>query len=221
MNFFSKSCQRLLGLGLIFLNLAVSSDFAATPDSLSPLLSLIRKNYDPETSLSTKFSLTMYWSVREKEEKKQGRIILAPGDRFRVTVDGETFVSNGETFWHYSAYSAGAGQVTIKRLAAVDRAMLPSQIFARYIAAYSFRELERKKGVVQLAWKSDSGSTPYSAIRMEAKESSGRICRCVMTDRNNNTFTYVFTATAFGKKYSKETFEFTARKDTRIVDLRD
>ena len=35
--------------------------------SSSPLLSLIRKNYNPQTPLSTKFTLTLYWSVREKE----------------------------------------------------------------------------------------------------------------------------------------------------------
>jgi len=218
MNIFFKSINRFLGYILLSILFIVSSIVAATPDSLSPLLSLVRKNYNPETSLSTKFSLTIYWSVREKEEQKQGRIILAPGDRFRVTVSGETFVSNGETFWHCSA---GANQVTIKQLATVDRAMLPSQIFARYIAAYSFRELERKKGMVLLAWKCDSGSTPYSAIRMEAKATSGRISRCVMTDRNNNTFTYVFTGTTFGKKYARETFDFTIPKDTRIVDLRN
>jgi outer membrane lipoprotein-sorting protein len=214
-----KSPTGLWGISFFLILVALFSPFAdSTAITLSPLLSLIRKNYNPETPLSTKFSLTIYWSVREKEEKKQGRIILAPGDRFRVTVGGETFVSNGETFWHYSV---GASQATIKQLAAVDRATLPSQIFARYIAAYSFRELERKKGVVQLAWKCDSGGAPYSAIRLEAEETSGRIIRCVMTDRNNNTFTYVFTGTTFGKKYAQETFEFTIPKDARIVDLRN
>lgn len=191
--------------------------FADSTDSISPLLSILRKNYSPETPLSAKFSQTIYWSVREKEEKRKGRIILAPGDRFRVTLDKETFVSNGETFWQYSA---GTNQVVVKRLADVDRSTLPSQIFTRYIAAYPFREQGRKKGVAQIAWKSDSVDAPYTTIQLWVREVDGRITRCVLIDRNDNTFTYAFTAMVFGKNLPKEMFEFDVPKNVRIVDMR-
>lgn len=218
MNLFSKLNHRLLGLGLIILNLAVSSVHSdTTATTVSPLLSLLRKNYNPETPLSAKFSLTIYWSVREKEEKKKGTIILAPGDRFRITLGSETFVSNGETFWQYSPTT---NQVVVKRLADVDRTALPSRILDRSIAGYPFREVERKKDLVRLAWKSDSAGAPYSHIVVWVQETDGTISRCVMTDRNENTFTYVFSATTFGKNISKERFEFELPKNARIIDMR-
>ena len=217
MNPFYKSNHRFFGLGLLILNLVVPTVFAATPDSISPLLSLLRKNYGPEASFSTKFTLTICWNVREKEEKSKGRIVLAPGDRFRVTIDKETFVSDGET---YRQYSAGTNQVIVKNLADADRSTLPSQIFARYIAAYPFREVGRKKGCARFAWKSDSGETRYREIRVEVQEKGGRITRCVLTDNNSNTFTYTFSSTVFGEKFTKERFAFNAPKNARIVDMR-
>jgi outer membrane lipoprotein-sorting protein len=194
----------------------VFADTSAT--AVSPILSLLRKNYGPEASLSTKFTLTIYWNVREKEEKKRGKIVLAPGDRFRVTIDKETFVSDGETFRHYAA---GANQVIIKNLADVDRSTLPSQIFTRYITAYPFREVGRNKGVVRFSWKSDSGKTRYREIGVDVQEKGGRITRCVLTDNNGNLFTYTFSSTVFAKKFAQEGFAFNAPKNTRIVDMRE
>ena len=186
--------------------------------SSSPLLSLIRKNYNPQTPLSTKFTLTLYWSVREKEEKKQGSILLAPGDRFKVKAGEETFVSNGTAFWQYNDK---ANQVVVKPLAEVDRSTLPSQLFAGYIGACSFREVERKGGTALLSWKDDSAhSAYYTAIKVWVSIKNGCITKCALTDRNGNVFTYTFAATTFGKKFKNEEFEFAIPKNARIIDMR-
>jgi outer membrane lipoprotein-sorting protein len=207
------------GLLSLVVAIAVSSVDADTASSpVSPLLSLLRKNYSAETTLSTKFTQTIYWSVREKEEKKKkGSICLAPKDRFRVTIGSETFVSSGETFWQHSA---GTNQVVIKKLADVDRSAFPSEIFARYLSACPFREVGRKKDVVLFSWKSDSVETLYREIQVAVKEKAGLITRCVMTDHNGNIFTYAFSATVFGEKFPRERFEFNAPENARIVDMR-
>ena len=101
------------------MSVAGGSVFSDTAASSSPLLSLLRSNYSPGTALSTKFTLTIYWNVREKEEKKKGRIWLAPGDRFRVEIDNETFVCDGGTFRHFSA---GTNQLAGTNPESVDRA---------------------------------------------------------------------------------------------------
>ena len=213
-----KSHIRLWGYSFLLMLIAVSSACADTTATVvSPLLSLLRKNYSSEMSLSAKFKLTIYWSVREKGETKKGKIALAPGDRFRVTVDKETFVSDGETF---RQYSAGTNQLVVKRLADVDRTTLPSQIFARYLAAYPFRETGRKKGIVRFMWTSDSAGTPYKEIQVTVQEKGRCITRCVLTDNNGNTFTYDFAATVFGEKYPKGQFTFDVPKNARVVDMR-
>jgi outer membrane lipoprotein-sorting protein len=52
------------------------------------------------------------------------------------------------------------------------------------------------------------------------EEKVRRIARCVLTDHNDNTFTYDFAATVFGEKYPKGRFAFDAPKNARVVDLR-
>jgi outer membrane lipoprotein-sorting protein len=195
----------------------VSPLHAVSADTPSPLISLLRKNYDLSQSIATHYALTIYWSVRDKEEKRQGNISLAPGDRFCITAGDERFVSNGATYWHYTPQ---ANQVVIKNLKEVDLSLLPSQLFARFIVSCPFKQVRSEKGVAEFIWTSDSTGAPYRSIIVKVKEKDGRIATCVMTDRNGNLFTYTFTATALGKKIPGRTFEFAIPKSARIVDLR-
>jgi outer membrane lipoprotein-sorting protein len=214
----SIQTRRVRALALLITAAVFSSagaGSAAAPPS--PLFSLLRTNYGPDASLSAKFTLTIFWSVREKEEKIKGRIWLAPDDRFRVNIGKETYVSDGETFRHYTA---GANQLVIRDLADVDRSSLPSQILARYVAAYPFREVGREKGLVKFGWKSDSAGARYRTMEVDVEKKGGRIVRCVLTDNNGNVFTYLFSSTVFGEKVTKERFAFNAPKNARVVDMR-
>ncbi len=206
--------------GMVFMPFIFSISFAQAEGTAGPesLLSLIRKNYSPESSLSAQFSLTLFWSVREKQEKKRGSIALAAGNRFRIETDGETWVSDGSTFWDYTPASK---QVAIKRLADVDRSSLPSQIFTRYLTEFHFQEADKHNGLVELTAKDDAADAAYASIQLWAQEQTGRIDRCRMTDQSGNTFTYVFSGTRFGRNFSRETFEFAIPKSARIVDMRN
>jgi outer membrane lipoprotein-sorting protein len=204
-------------LTTLLLGAFVFPGIAGPEEGISPIVNLLRKNYDPKSTLSASYSLTIYWSVREKEEKRAGTIKIAPGDRFRITAGEETFVSNGETYWHSSPK---ANQVVIKRLVDVDISVLPSQLFARFIVSCPFKEQERANGVVRLAWTSDTSSTPYRSIAVWTKENIGRITKCVMTDRNGNVFTYTFTGTMLGTSIPGEAFRFAIPKKATVVDMR-
>jgi outer membrane lipoprotein-sorting protein len=201
----------------VLIGTIVSPLLAGSADTPSPLIRLLRKNYDPSQSIATHYALTIYWSVREKEEKRQGNISLASGDRFCITAGDERIISNGTTYWHYTPQ---ANQVVIKNLKEVDLSLLPSQLFARFIVSCPFKQVRSEKGVAEFIWTSDSTGAPYQSIIVKVKEKDGRIDACVMTDRNGNLFTYTFTATTLGKKIPGRTFEFAIPKSARIIDLR-
>ena len=215
-----RTTGQLIAGGIALMPLLFSFSFAQVDATARPesVLSLIRKNYSPESSLSTQFALTIFWNVRERQEKTKGNICLATGNRFRVQADGESWVSNGQTFWNYSP---GSQQVVIKRLADVDQSSLPSQIFNRYLIEFHFRAKEDRDGIVELSWNNDTASGPYTSILLRTHGQTGLIDRCVMTDHNGNTFTYVFSGTQFGRNFSKETFEFAIPKSAHIVDMRN
>jgi outer membrane lipoprotein-sorting protein len=201
----------------LFAAIAVFPLTSRAADAPSPLVALLRKNYDPSQSISTRYALTIYWSVREKEEKRQGTLSLASGDRFCITAGDERFVSDGTTYWHYTPQT---NQVVIKDLKTVDLSLLPSQLFARFIVSCPFKQVRSEKGMAELEWMSDSTNVPYRLISVKVKEKEGRITSCVLTDRNGNVFTYTFTATTLGKTIPGRTFEFAVPKSARVVDLR-
>lgn len=210
----TAAVSRIFLTGII---VAIASAFADITPSPLPLIELIRRQYNPGTPLETNFSLSIYWSVREKEEKKQGAFILAPGDRFRVTLGNETFVSNGTTLW---SHNGKANQVVVKALADVDLALHPSRLFTTTIGSYPFRESRRKGGITVLLWDRDSSTAAWTSIRLWVQTATGTIFKCVLTDRNNNIFTYSFSGTVFGKKTSPGAFEFVIPKNARVVDSR-
>lgn len=207
----------LAGIFTAVLTSATPSLSAGSDTSPSPLLSLVRKNYNKDTPMEADLALSIYWSVREKEEKKQGRIALAPGDCFRVTIGSETYVSDGKTLWDYNSR---ANQVVIKLLADVNLTLHPSSIFTNYIDACPFREQERKNETALLSWKTDSASAPYSSIRVWVRIKTGIITKCEMVDRNKNLFTYTFSGTVIGKKAPGEAFDFVIPKSAQVIDSR-
>ena len=214
-----KTAIKLLLVPCCILLIATPPSFAGSDATISPssLLTIVRRNYNQETPIESKLTQTIYWSVREKEDKKQGSIVLAPGDCFRVTVGSETYVSDGKTIW---TYNSKANQVVIRNLADVDLALHPSRLFVSYIGVYPFREKERTNGMALLSWSTDSSTVPYTSIRVWVQIKTGTITKCVMTDRNKNLFTYTFTNTVFGKKVPKEAFDFVIPKNAQVVDSR-
>jgi outer membrane lipoprotein-sorting protein len=214
-----NKAKLLIGIFSAAMAIAAGPSFAGSDATISPssLLALVRRNYNQETSIESKLTQTIYWSVREKEERKQGSIILAPDDCFRVTVGSETYVSNGKTIW---TYNSRANQVVIRNLADVDLAHHPSRLLTAYVEAYPFREKGRTGGTAQLSWSSDTSSAVYTSIRLWVEIKTGTITKCVLTDRNKNLFTYTFANTAFGRKVSKEAFDFVIPKNAQVVDSR-
>lgn len=49
------------------------------------------------------FELKTYWEIREKETKVKGKIVLAPENRFNISMGKMNFVSDGKTLWEYNS----------------------------------------------------------------------------------------------------------------------
>ena len=195
--------------------------YAMTPaqghaGSDSALLALVRANYNADASFATAFSVDQYSVVREKHLKKTGTADIAPGNRFRVGMSTDEWVSDGSSVW---AYSKPSNQVVIRRLDQVDESMLPSSVFSRYLAGGKFMVISRKAGVAQLETNGDSTAV-YSSVTIWVRESTGIIERGRMIDHNGNTTTYTFASTVFGRTFHKETFQFAIPKSAHVVDMR-
>jgi outer membrane lipoprotein-sorting protein len=185
-------------------------------------MALLRKNYGGASAVTAAFDLSIYWNIREKEEKKSGELLIAPGNKFRVTLGKEAFVSDGKTFWQYSEKNS---QVIIRNFSDIDASTVPSKFLLSFLSNHSFAEKQRNGSTVELFWdgkgKGAGTDDDYTAITTVADEKTGVIKTLKLTDKNDNIHTYTFKKTAFDKPPKDDTFQFKTPKGVEVLDMRE
>jgi outer membrane lipoprotein-sorting protein len=217
---FRKSpCGGFRGRALVFCNYILIMLFAIfcieTSAAEPAIMPQIRQKYNQKATISAQFDLDIFWSVREKSEHKTGSLIIAPQDRFKVELNGEVFVSNGDKFWHYTKSTS---QVTIENVAKIDLSSLPSNLLQKFLFNYSYIEKEKNASGTVLEWKKDpADNSVYTSIKIWAN-SSGVVTKLQMTDRNSNINTYTFHKTIFGGQVPAGTFDFQVPKNAQVLN---
>lgn len=182
------------------------------------VMELVKKKYTPQKTIQALFDMKIYWSVREREEHKSGKLYLAPANRFRVELENEVLVSDGNVFWQFSRRN---NQVIIKNLRSVDFSQLPSHLLSTYLTEYSYKEKERTSRETVLFWNADSASESfYTAIHVWVSTETGVVNKLQLTDKNENVHTYTFKKTVFGSKIPEKTFTFEVPDGIQVLDDR-
>ena len=213
--------MRFLTILTTFTILAAFAPAHAQTKAQEPaVMSLLRKNYSGVGAVTAAFDLSIYWSVREREEKKSGELLIAPGDRFKVTLGKEVFVCDGKTYWQYSEKNA---QVVIHNFSDIDASTLPSKLLSSFLSTRAFTQKQSVGGTAELVWSGGAGAADdgYTAITVVIEEKSGVIKTLKLTDENENVHTYTFKKTAFDKPPKNDVFRFNAPKGVEVVDMRD
>jgi outer membrane lipoprotein-sorting protein len=183
------------------------------------VMALVRKNYSGKTAISAQIELTTYWSVREKEEKKSGELFIVPGDKFRVSLGKEVFVSDGKNYYHLSERNS---QLVIRDLSDIDLSLHPSRLLSSFLTGRTFTEKERADGTVELVWNGKTGASGgYTSITAFVEEKSGTVKTLRLTDQDENINTYTFKKTVFDKQPSKDIFKLSVPKNVEVLDFRE
>ncbi len=204
--------QYIISISLILLGL--SQIVSATSDN--SLLTQLKKKYSTSSTIKADVQLKVWWQVREKGETKKGSLLLTSGDKFRVTLGNEVYVSDGTTCYQYHNVTK---LLQIKNLRDIDQSMLPSHIITSFIANYPLKEVSRTDKETHLEWKADSVASSYKSIDITV-DSKNNMKSLVLTDNNDNVFTYTFTKTEFGGTVPKGAFEFETPSDAQVNDAR-
>lgn len=185
------------------------------------LLSRVARNYGGAVSLSTNFDVTIFWKVREKQEIKHGKIVCAPGDRFRIELGDSRWVCDGTTLWQYDKTVA---QVIIRRLSSCDPSQLPSRMLSKYLTMYAFKEQKAKGKSTVFAWTGDSAIAPQKGearrISFTVDPKNATVKDLMVVDKSGNESTYTFHATTLGAFARPSVFSFDIPKGARVLDER-
>ena len=181
-------------------------------------MSRVARNYSGDVSLSTAFDVKIFWKIREKEETKHGKIVCAPGDRFRIELGDSKWVCDGTTLWQYDKT---VGQVIIGRLSSCDQSQLPSRMLSKYLTRYSFIEQGMKGKTVVFSWAIDSAGAQNKGeaqrITFTVDKKNAIVQELTVVDKSGNESNYTFHATTFGTQPSSA-FSFDIPKGTRVLD---
>lgn len=212
---FSRYTFRHLGMA----GLAMFTTFLATSVNAA-VIDDVRKLYGPSSVVDADIDMTIWWAVREKEEKKSGHLLLAPGDRFDVTLGESRWVCDGRILWQYSG---DANQVVIKRLLDIDLSAYPSQVLSTYLMKYSYSVDSQNEKEAVLSWKSDptNPDRDYRSITLSVDPRKAVVQKLEVVDTNGNRSTYLFRKTRFGIKIEPKTFTFAIPEGAHVLDVRD
>lgn len=200
---------------LLFLLMITSQVVSAEP----AVMALMRKKYSADSFIEVQFELNTWWSIREREEIKKGKLYIAPKDKFRVELGSETVVSDGLQYWHYNSKAA---QVIIDYVKNFDPTYQPSKLLSSFLTGYNYKETFHTENETTLQWYADSlaSETVYTKIEIQVNTRSGEVKTLKITDRNGNIQTYTFKKTVFGAKIPKEVFTFEVPDDIQVLDNR-
>lgn len=180
------------------------------------VLNVIRKKYGENSYVDMEFDLTIFWAIREKYEKKSGKLTYAPDDNFYLKLGHSTWISNGQTYWQYSDRT---NQVVIKGLLDVDVSMHPSSMLKNFLKK-SFKQDESNEKEIVLTFASNDKKSNYKKITLRINKKRMEISELVTVDSDQNESRYVFKKVKLGEKPSPAQFEFTIPQGADILDTR-
>ncbi len=159
------------------------------------------------------FNLEIFWSVREKTEKKKGTVLLADNNRFDLALGGTRWICNGTTLWQYSASEK---QLIIQKAASMDNSMQPAKLFDHFVGR-DFKVIPTKSGEI-LRW--EGKDKEFLKIEVKLSADGKKIGSVLFVDLENNESRYSFTKMIFPKSVDSKRFTFTKPAGTEVFDER-
>jgi outer membrane lipoprotein-sorting protein len=181
----------------------------------------VRAIYNEKASIETAFTLSIFWKIREKTENKNGKLIVAPHDKFRAEIGNTVFVCNGEILWQYNPDEKG-GQVVIKHANDVDISSMPSGLISKYLEKTGYVLKEEKNNITTVEWVATGDiNSEARKIIIDIDSKSGIIRKLLVVDKSENESTYTFSKMKTGITPQASTFNYAIPKGASILDLRN
>ncbi len=203
---------------IMFASILVMQSYSVNAKN-SEIISSLKKKYDVKSTIELSFDMDIFWSVREKHEKKAGHLQLAPDDKFRLKLGSTEWISNGHTYWQFNTKTK---QVIIKDLLDVDLSMHPSQMIKAYLSrSYTVTSQSEKEATLVCAIDEDKKRKSFKSITLIVDLKKLVIKEMVVVDTDDNKSTYTFKKTKFNQTVPNELFTFKTPKGVEVLDTRE
>lgn len=127
-------------IGIIFLFYALVGVSQVKDTKASVLLDEVSAKTKSYKSIKADFSYSMENKQANIHEKKTGTLLVS-GDKYRLTIAGQTVISDGKTIWTYIKES---NEVQINSMDNQEETFTPSKLFTSYSTNYKSKIVQDK-----------------------------------------------------------------------------
>ena len=207
--------NKIFTILLITLSYTLFSQDQVAKDVLDKL-SATTKSYK---NMTIGFDFILENTSQNIKETQKGILILE-ADNFRLEMDAQTIINDGESQW---VYLADMNEVQIMEHDPEDEMISPNKLFTIYEKGYKYTYVgaEAEKGkrlqIIDL-FPEESGA--FIKITLAVDVAKNQLHKITIHDKNGGTYTYLITAFSSNTTVKPFTFNSAEFPGVEVIDLR-
>ncbi len=189
------------------------------------VLENMRQKYDGYNSLQANFVLEIEYP--EQPASSENGILLQQGEKYRLSLEGRTIVSDGESVWMYIEKNKevqinDAEEDGEEGTISSPKALLRAYTWENYIYALVNEFAENGRVIQQIEFKPTSRYSDYSKIRLTLDKKTLEIVRIKSFGKDGSRFTLTIDKLLPNASVDASTFIFSKKEcsDCHFEDLR-
>lgn len=205
---------------------AQTQDFTKKSDSdpaATAVLDKMKAKYDAYKTLEADFEIVI--EIPEQAKEIQKGKLQQKGEQYRVTLEGQIIVSDGETLWYYSERRK---EVQINDVEESEGEVMSPKDLMRiyesedYVYFLTNEMAENGRVVQQIEFKPLDSDSEYSKLRLTIDKKSQEIMRIKTFAKDGSRYTFILKKIVPNKAFENALFQFTKSEcpDCIFADLR-
>jgi len=202
---------------LFFLLLMSPCILVAQDQKAKSILDQLSKKTKSYTSIEAKFTNTFSSTVTDINEKQSGTLFLKD-DSYRLEMEAQTIICDGETNW---IYLEDEEEVNITEIDDEENELNPSKIFTIYENGYKYKFVKEDNKNYQIdLFPNESG--PFLKVELFIDKTKMQISSFTMIDKQGSQYKYDIDSFITNKEMSNDFFVFKTADypNVDIIDLR-
>jgi outer membrane lipoprotein carrier protein len=190
-------------------------------DTSQEILEKVAGKYGAVTDAEIRFTQSIKFAVAGLQQHTSGTLFFKKPQKYRLEVEEQTIVTDGETVW---SYSHGSKQVLIDKFKIDDQAMTPDRVLVHAPADYTSSLLGHEKlgkiETVLLKLVPRSDQSTVTAMKIWVSESDWLLRKVEMVDVSGKETTYIVNSIRTNLDLPDDRFNFKLPDGVEAVDLR-
>lgn len=201
---------------------AVQIGYAQQDPKAGKILDQMSAKYQALNGFKAAFTQTLENPTAKVKENLSGDITVS-GTKFRLKMNGQEVINNGQTMW---TYMKSENEVNISDYDPEDQDISPSQIYTLYKKGYKYSYVQEAKengeavDVIELS-PEDRNNSVYK-VRLNVSKKDRSVKSWKMFKKNGNRYTFTIKKFQPNPPMDGTTFSFDKAKykGVKVIDLR-